>query len=200
LNQKVLKCDYSNEIINTTTASVSDTDLLHLTANGDESAFCELYKRYSGPIFYYLLRLIHEKKDAEDLLQEVFLAVWKGARNFRGQSQVKTWLYRIAHHQAISWLRRHKEVAPFDDLFETDRRDGPEEVVSGHWLSDQIQEALDALSSKQREVIELTFIHRMSYTEIAEIMGCPVGTIKSRMSYALRMLNDMVKSDIKINP
>jgi RNA polymerase sigma-70 factor (ECF subfamily) len=200
LNQKVLKCDYSNEIINTTTGSVSDTDLLHLTASGDESAFCELYKRYSGPIFYYLLRLIHEKKDAEDLLQEVFLAVWKGARNFRGQSQVKTWLYRIAHHQAISWLRRYKKVASFDDLFETDRRDGPEEVVSGHWPSDQIQEALDTLSSKQREVIELTFIHRMSYTEIAEIMGCPVGTIKSRMSYALRMLNDMIKSDIKINP
>jgi RNA polymerase sigma-70 factor (ECF subfamily) len=184
LNQKVLKCDYSNEIINTTKGSVSDTDLLHLTASSDESAFCELYKRYSGPIFYYLLRLIHEKKDAEDLLQEVFLAVWKGARNFRGQS----------------WLRRYKKVASFDDLFETDRRDSPEEVVSGHWPSDQIQEALGTLSSKQREVIELTFIHRMSYTEIAEIMGCPVGTIKSRMSYALRMLNDMIKSDIKINP
>ncbi len=172
--------------------AVGDLELLSRTANDDKTAFDELYQRYSRPLYHYLLRLIHEQHVAEDLLQEVFIAVWQGARGYRGQAQVKTWLYRIAHNRAISWLRRYKVTTILEDVVETSREVGPEESAIGSWQNDQIRQAVNQLPFKHQEVLELAFVHELSYTEIANVIGCPVGTVKSRMSYALRMLNGLL--------
>ncbi len=180
--------------------SSSDVLLIRQIAYGDEGAFSELYQRYQKPIFNYVLRLIHEPKEAEDLLQEIFLAVWRGAHRYREQAQVKTWLYRIAHYQAVSWLRKHRNVSAFEDINESNTK-GPEEISSDIWQRDEVQKAINNLSAKHRAVLELTFIHGMAYREIAHIVGCPVGTVKSRMSYALKAMHWALKKvDISNEP
>jgi RNA polymerase sigma-70 factor (ECF subfamily) len=175
-------------------SSADDPRLIQMIAQGDRAAFTELYHRHSSNLYNFLLRLIHEQAIAEELLQEVFLAVWTGASTFRKRSSVKTWIFRIGHNKAISWLRRYKRVIleKLPDLPAEDDHIDDEMMLS--WQSDKVTEALDSLSPKHRAVIELSFVHNLSYADIAAIVECPVGTVKSRMSYALRHLHILLKS------
>jgi len=143
------------------------------------------------------MRLLGKREISEDALQETFLAVWKGARGFKGKSTVKTWLFKIAHKQAVNWIRRNikdglqREVPIQDSDIEKvlGEKNSLEDKVIGNWEIHQLGKALNHLTPNHRAVIELSFVHNFSYSEIAKIMGCPSGTIKSRMSYALRHLN-----------
>jgi len=171
-----------------------DHQLLRQVAARDERAFDALYQAYGSAVYGYLMRLLNEPVAAEDLLQEVFLAAWQGAGRFRAEARVKTWLLRIAHHQAVSWLRRQRKALALDELAEAVADDGAEEALARTWHADEIRAALDRLTPNHRAVIELTFMHDLSYAEIAQIMDCPIGTVKSRMSYALRHL-DRVLAD-----
>ena len=170
----------------------ADFDLLRQVAAGDEAAFAELYDLYGPPVYNYLLRLVNEPPIAEEILQDVFLAMWRGAHAFRAEAKVKTWLLRIAHHQAVSWLRRKRAVLWPDDELEWEAVESIEEDLARSWQIDQLRGALVRLSPKHRAVIELTFVHGLSYTEIAQVMNCPIGTVKSRMSYALRHMNELL--------
>lgn len=171
----------------------TDTELLRQVAAGDEAAFAELYDLYAPAIYNYLLRLVNESAVAEEIVQEVFLAMWRGAQRFREEAKVKTWLLRIAHHQAVSWLRRTRTALwPNDELEADDDDHSIEEHLAHRWQIDQVRTALAQLTPKHRAVIELTFVQGLSYAEIAEVMNCPLGTVKSRMSYALRHLNELL--------
>lgn len=181
--------DYTSEAAATTEVA-TDRQLLRRVAQGDEGALSVLYQRHSGPLYNYLLRLIHEPAFAEDLLQEVFVTVWQGAGRFRGRSKVTTWLFRIAHNRAVSWLRHRKRELTLDKVADFPAEDSPAERMMGRWRAEQIQAALDQLSPKHRAVLELAFYHELSYQDIAEIVGCPVGTVKSRVSYARRSLQE----------
>jgi RNA polymerase sigma-70 factor, ECF subfamily len=192
MNLSALNYDNTIDDMDKPSLSANDVLLLRQVACGDELAFCELYQRYHKQIYNYVLRLIHEPKEAEDLLQEIFLAVWRGANRYRGQAQVKTWLYRIAHYQAVSWLRKHRNVAPFEDIRDAFSK-GPEQAILDTSQREEVQNALMHLSSKHRAVLELAFVHDMAYGEIAQVVGCPVGTVKSRMSYALKALTGKLK-------
>ncbi len=164
-------------------------DLLRQIAAGDDRAFDELYQLYAPVVYTYLLRLVNETSVAEELLQEVFLAVWRGADRFRAEATVKTWLLRIAHHQAVSWLRRHRQVSSLDEAAEVAAEDDHfDERLVRAWQADRVRAALAQLSPKHRAVIELAFGQDLPYQEIAQIVDCPIGTVKSRMSYALRHL------------
>jgi len=170
----------------------ADVDLVRQVAAGDEAAFAELYDLYAPPVYNYLLRLVNEPPIAEEILQEVFLALWRSARGFRAEAQVKTWLLRIAHHQAVSWLRRKRAVLWSDDDLEQEAAESIDDDLARSGQVDQLREALTRLSPKHRAVIELTFAHGLSYAEIAQVMNCPIGTVKSRMSYALRHMNQLL--------
>ena len=172
--------------------SSTDTELLRQVAAGDETAFAELYDLYAPPVYNYLLRLVNEPAVAEEILQEVFLAMWLSAHRFRQEARVKTWLLRIAHHQAVSWLRRARAAVESNAELEAAADDLIEEHVAHSWQLDQVRAALTRLTPNHRAVIELTFVQGLSYTEIAEVMNCPVGTVRSRMSYALRRLNALL--------
>jgi RNA polymerase sigma-70 factor, ECF subfamily len=181
--------------MNTLAAALSPTDaeLLRQVAAGDEVAFAELYDLYAPSVYNYLLRLVNESAVAEEILQEVFLAMWQGAHRFREEAKVKTWLLRIAHHQAVSWLRRARAAtARANEDLEADDHDPIEEYLARSWQIDQVRAALARLTPNHRAVIELTFVQGLSYAEIAEVMNCPIGTVKSRMSYALRRLNNLL--------
>jgi RNA polymerase sigma-70 factor (ECF subfamily) len=176
------------------TSSFTDHQLVRHTAERDEDAFEELYQRFSGPILNYLLRLIHEHAVAEDLLQEVFVSVWEGASRFRGRSKVSTWLFRIAHHRAVDWLRKRRPALLEEDkLLLSDPDLEPEVEVLGAWRVDQVQAALTQLSTDHRAILELVFFQELPYREVARVMDCPVGTVKSRVSHAKRQLNGVLK-------
>ncbi len=175
--------------------SPTDKELLDAVAQRDERAFDALYKRYNVSLYNYILRLIHRPHVAEEILQEVFLAVWEGAERFKKRATVKTWLFRIAHHQAVSWLRRKREVlTPDGELPDHPVPPQTESRVIATWQADQVRAALDKLSPQHRAVLELVFVHEMSYAEIAEVLECPVGTVKSRVSYARRNLTGHLKA------
>jgi RNA polymerase sigma-70 factor (ECF subfamily) len=189
---------YSNDYIikqdNQEETAGTELRLLGLIADGDNVAFTELYHQYSQPLYNYLLRLTHDQHATEDILQEIFVAIWKGARSYRGDAQVKTWIYRIAHNQAVNWLRRHRSNVSFDDYLDTLDVRGSEDIQNNFLRKYQIQQALDSLSYKHRSVLELAFVHQMSYKEISRVVRVPVGTVKSRMSYALQALNKILRN------
>lgn len=169
-----------------------DRRLLASVAEGNEGALAELYQVHATAVFNYLLHLIHDQSLAEDLLQDTFLVAWRGAGAFKGQSKAKTWLFRIAHNKAVSWLRRNRPQSLAEDPEIKDEAPSPETLLLVNWRNERLLSALDELSSNHRAVIELAFVYEMAYSEIAEIMDCPVGTVKSRMSYALKHLNRLL--------
>lgn len=172
---------------------MEDHQLLNLVSTGDEHAFAELYHRHSVGIFNYILRLVHDQAAAEELLQEVFLGLWNGAAGFKRRSSVKTWVFRIAHYQAVNWLRQQKKVALYDDQILVDQGDSVETSASQSWREDQVRRAVEELTPNHRAVVELAFVHNLTYAEIAEVLDCPIGTVKSRMSYALRIIDGVLK-------
>jgi RNA polymerase sigma-70 factor (ECF subfamily) len=179
--------------------SRSDLKLIKDISAGDETAFSEFYSRYNKQVYNYILRLIHQTTAAEDVLQEVFIAIWQGSSRFEQKSTVKTWVFRIAYHQSISWLRKNKKLLRqnqnIDEIPAISIDPSPENSLIMQWQETQIRSALERLSPNHRSVIELTFVQGFSYQEIAEIMRCPIGTVKSRMSYALKY----IKSDLLTN-
>jgi len=172
----------------------ADGRLLAAVARGDEAAFVDIYQTYAAAIYNYLLRLIHDPALAEDLLQETFVTIWQGASSFKRKSKVKTWMFSIAHNKAVSWLRRDRpETLVGEQTVQGDVPD-PEKISLVNWRNQELLNALDLLSPNHRAVIELVFVHEMAYAEIAQIVDCPVGTVKSRVSYALRNLNRFLSS------
>jgi len=182
----------------------SDLNLIQQIAATDEKALEALYYRYSQQIFNYLLRMTQDAPTAEDLLQEVFIGVWEGAARFEGRSSVKTWIFRIAHFQASAWLRSHfkRSETQSTEASESLADQGEpslENLVFQRWNFAHIQKAMCQLSSNQREVIELSFISELSHNEIALVLVCPVGTVKSRLHKALHQLNGILIAQGIIN-
>ena len=179
-------------------AQDADRLLLAAVARGEHQAFVTFYDRHAPSVFNYLLRLIHDEKLAEDLLQETFVAVWQGAGKFKRRSKARTWVFRIAHNRAVSWLRRYRPESLEDDSQIPGEEPGPETSVLINWRNEKLLAALDSLSPNHRAVIELAFAQDLTYSEIAQIMRCPIGTVKSRMSYALRRLSQLLlNSDLE---
>ncbi len=179
----------------TLSSSPDDVLLLRRAAQGDEHAFEQLYARHSAALFNYLLRLVRHGEIAEEILQETFVTVWQQAALFEERSAVKTWIFRIGHHKAVSWLRRNREHLTLDDTVLARGDDGwrKDENLDAWENMEALRKALDSLSPKHRAVIELAYGQGMAYKEIAWVLGVPVGTVKSRMKYALRHLEGILK-------
>lgn len=186
----------SVEVFDQLAHPVTEAQLIRFVAKGNQAAFSQLYLRYERLIFQYLLRLIHDVEQAEDLLQEVFWAVWKGAAGFRGNSKVRTWIYHIAHNQAVSWLRVHRPTMRLDERIASlaDESLHLETQMVASLQQERIRLALNQLTPEHREVLELAYYHELSYKEIAEIVGCPVGTVKSRVCFARRHLGSILSA------
>ena len=160
-------------------------------AAGDEEALSALYTMHSSRVYNYALRLIGDERDAEEILQDVFMAAWRTAGRFRGQARVTTWLMRIAHYRAVDRIRAQQRRIKVRALDVSDERLPDEHGEAGFELVgsiDQIQAAFAHLSIEHRAAIELTFTHGLSYAEAATVMGVPFGTVQSRLHYAIRHL------------
>jgi RNA polymerase sigma-70 factor (ECF subfamily) len=166
-----------------------DADLPGRIAAGDESALRELFSRYGQRLYAYALRLTDDPALADDGVQLTLVAVWQGAGRFRGEGRVLAWLLGILHHTTLK-LARGKTL-PISDAMEdtlTEPSALPEEKVLEGELSSRVRDGLRELSPEHRAALELVFYQELSLAEAAQVCGCPVGTIKSRLSYARRCL------------
>lgn len=159
-------------------------------ANQDVDAFERLFQSYKRPLWAYISRLVSSRETAEELVNDVLLGVWQGAGRFKGHCQVRTWIFQIARHKALNELRRRRILSEDADQADylADNSEGPEErLVRKDW----VKWALGNLSMEHREVLELTFFHGFSCPEIAEILGCPPATVRTRMHYAKKRLRQL---------
>jgi RNA polymerase sigma-70 factor (ECF subfamily) len=178
-------------------AADGDAALFERVAAGDQEAFEALYHRYHRRLFGYLLRVLRRPALVEEVLDDVMVAVWQGAHRFDGRSRVSTWILGIAHHKALKALERARREADREGGEPSDSEPeapalhrGPERAAVRGELRRKLRSAMEALSPVQRSVVELTFFYGYSYPEIAEIVGCPVGTVKTRMFHARRLLKE----------
>ena len=160
-------------------------------AAGDQKAFAEFYALYRRRLARFLGRVIASSDTVDELINDVMYVVWQEARRFEGRSKVSTWVFAIAWHKALRALERQQRslavpLPEFEELPAADRG----ELEDGDWL----RHGLDQLSADHRLVVELTFFAGCSYHEIAEIAGCPVNTVKTRMFHARRKLRGILQS------
>jgi RNA polymerase sigma factor (sigma-70 family) len=168
--------------------------LLRRVATKDRKAFEALYHLYYRRIFGYLLKLTRRVDLVEEVLNDVMLAVWKGAASFDGRSRVSTWIFGIAYHKALKVLVRRPEEPVEDDGERPEPLDSeePESLAARRELAGVLGRALGALPPEQRAVVELAYYYGLPYQEIAEIVGCPVNTVKTRMFHARRRLRNLL--------
>jgi RNA polymerase sigma-70 factor (ECF subfamily) len=168
---------------------VIDTDevLLAQIGVGQRGAVAELYRRHGPSLLAVLTRIVDDHQLAEEALQDAFVAVWRGAR-FNGRSRVRTWLVGIAIRQAGS--QRRKKRFPIaeahEDFASSDL--GPEDATILSLETYRVTAALALLSERQREVLLLAFVEQLTHSEMAEVLGVQIGTVKSRMHSARRAL------------
>lgn len=171
-------------------ASEDDLDLIRRVVRRDRQAFETLYQRYSPVVYRYLWKLIRQRESVEEALNDVMMVVWETASRFNGTSRLSTWILGIAYNKA---LKARARSARFDaEVREAEpsgvEPSGPEDAWAQRELAGAVARAIDSLPPEQGAVVELTYYHDLSYAEIAKIVGCPVNTVKTRMSYARRRL------------
>lgn len=178
---------------------VREATLVQRCAVGDESACAELVNEHQRMVVQLAMNLLSDRDEALDLSQEVFLRVFRTIHRFRGQSSLRTWIYRIAVNQARNrhrlWRRRHRadqvsldeHVAAHGDPVSS-REPSPERALAQKELAETLEHALDRLPFDQRTVIVLREVDGLSYDEIAFSLGVAVGTVKSRLTRARQAL------------
>ncbi|GAA2871586.1 sigma-70 family RNA polymerase sigma factor [Streptosporangium fragile] len=172
-----------------TRARADDARVLARIARGDTRALTELYERYAGPLFAFLYRLAGDRGTAEEILQDTLLAVWRSADTYQGRSAVSTWLFGVARRQAHNRLRAVPPPLTAEPSDRADLAPGPEELATG---GDRVQKALARLPLAQREVVVLAFLDDLDHRQIAEVLGVPVGTVKSRLHHARATLRECI--------
>lgn len=178
-----------------------DAGLLDRARHGDMTAFDELVRRYHGKLFGLIYNMTSNREDAEDLVQDVFVRAYNALGRFRGQSSFYTWLYRIAINRTLNFLARRRRrataisLAPLDEAVERDPvfvevsgRQTPEREAFLTELRNKLNIALQSLSDKHRAVVTLHDIQGVPHDEIARILRCSPGTVRSRLFYARKRL------------
>ena len=175
----------------------SDEVLIGRIANGDRLAMQVLYARYHVRVFRFVVRMVRDEAVAEDLISEVFLDVWRQAGRFEGRSTVSTWMLAIARFKALSALRRRLDGELDEETASAieDPTDDPEIALEKKDKSAMIRKCLVGLSAEHREIIDLVYYHEKSVGEVAEIVGIPENTVKTRMFYARKRLAELLKSE-----
>ena len=176
--------------------ATSDEVLIGRIASGDRLAMQVLYARHHVRVFRFTLRFVRNEATAEDLISEVFLDVWRQAGKFEGRSAVSTWLLSIARFKALSVMRKRPEAELDEEAANAieDEADDPEVVAQKRDKGEALRKCMSALSAEHREIIDLVYYHEKSVEEVAEIVGIPGATVKTRMFYARKRLGELLKA------
>ena len=186
---------------------VSELDLVKQCQAGNTEAFDQLVTRYRTRVFAMIYNMVHNEQDAWDLSQDSFVKAWKSIGRFRGRSSFYTWIYRIVMNVTIDWLRK-KQVkgagAEFNDAIQLKEIEPasrtlpkadplPHERMEQSEIRARIDNAIAQISPEHRAVILMKEIEEMQYHEIAEALGCSIGTVMSRLFYARKKLQNLLK-------
>jgi RNA polymerase sigma-70 factor, ECF subfamily len=182
-------------------SQLDDKNLILLCQEGDRIAFERLFRLYSKDVYSMALRMVHSEELAEEVTQEVFISVYKDIQKFQFQSAFTTWLYRIVYRRAADQFRKikkHKDhTVPFilDEQKNTvlEVMDGgaiPSDLAIENERNRTIEKAIASLSPKQRTIMILRYVQNLSYEEIAQILRCRIGTVKSRLNRAHKTMEE----------
>ncbi len=175
-------------------AHLSDEALVALVERGQDSALGELYDRFGGPAYALAVRIVRDEALAEDAVQDAFLTVWRTAARFvpeRGRAG--TWIMTLVHRRAVDLVRReeHRRAEPLEAAPEPQEQ-AAEDVASLRLERERVRDALRLLPDQQREILELAYYGGFTQSELADRLGQPIGTIKSRMFAGLSRLRDLL--------
>jgi len=174
-----------------------DARLLALVSAGDLHAFEELYRAYHPRLKRFLANLLRRPHLVDEVLNDTMMVVWRQPEKYNGKSKVSTWIYAIAYRKSLKALRRRDE--PIEDKTADTRPSadpGPEQNLGQRQLQTLLLKAMGELSADHRAVVDLTYFHEIGYREIAELMDCPVDTVKTRMFHARRRLKAMLPGEL----
>jgi RNA polymerase sigma-70 factor (ECF subfamily) len=187
----------------------SDRALVARAQAGEPGAFDELVRRHRNRVFAMILNMIHREADAWDLAQEAFLKAWKALPRFKAEAKFSTWLFRIVHNVVVDWTRRRRPESADEwneELLRRERIDPasrttpaaalrPDLALRNEELRQRIERAMATLSPEHREAVLLKDVHGLAYKEIAEVMDCSIGTVMSRLHYARKKLQTLLKDE-----
>jgi len=173
-------------------SEAADATLVSQARTGNAPAFEELVRRYRNDVFALSFHFVRNREDAWDISQEVFVKAYKSLRRFRGDASFKTWLMRIAANHCKDQLKKRRlKTVPFDEAIATEAPSavpGPGQRVEALELGEAIERAVDGLSAKHRMAFVLREYEGLSYEEMAQVMGCSLGTVMSRLHHARKNL------------
>ena len=184
--------------------AMTDEELVARTVAGDSDSFNQLIKRWERPIYALAYRTIGRDEDARDVCQETFLRAFRALPGFKGQAKFSSWLYRITLNLCRDWLRRQRRTpivsAPEGvDVVELASEQGPvesiEDLVARKQLSRTVGEAMRFLPEEQRTAIILKEYHGLTFQEIADLQGCPLSTVKTRLYQGLSVLRRRLEAE-----
>lgn len=180
---------------------LEDAALLKQVGTGDEAALEVIYARYGGACFSLARRILDDAQLAEDVVQQVFLALWQGSGYDASRGAVSTWLLSVTHHKAVDAVRRESRrrtrLAGEQALLETAASGpGPDDQAWAALRAERTRDGLRELPAEQREVLLLAYYGGYTQREIAEMTGLPLGTVKSRTLAAMRKLRDVLGTDV----
>ena len=178
------------------TSEPSDADLLARVGEHDHAAFEILYGRYVRPVFSLALRKLGDRGHAEDAVQEAFAAVWRSASTYRPErGAAGGWLYTVARNAIVDRLRRNGPTVDAELPELESVEPGPPERAEDSYVSWRVHRALEELVPREREVIELAYWSGMSQSEVAEYLGLPLGTVKTRTRSGLARLASLLEGE-----
>ena len=167
-------------------------------ASGDQAAFAALYQALEGPTLRFIRSKMNDPHEANDILHEVFMEVWRSAGKFEGRSMVRTWVFGIAYRKTVDAFRKRGKVETRDELPEQiDPADAADMTLNARQEAVHLKSCLNGLSEEQRLAVSLAYFEDMTYDEIAEVAGVPAGTVKSRVFHAKKLLAACMRSRIE---
>lgn len=183
-----------------TTTAVNEAELIARAQNGERNAFSELVRIHARGVFNVVFHMCGNALIAEDAAQETFIRAWQNLSTYRLQTPLRNWLYRIAFNAGMDMLRKEKRILPNDieDMELRDANSGPESVVSQQERTSIVQKAVLSLPEASRAVLVLREYEGMSYSEIADALDIPVGTVMSRLNYARKLLKDALEPKLSL--
>jgi len=162
-------------------------------AAGDKLAFEALYRIYFPRLSRFIGRMARNAALIEEVVNDTMLVVWQKAATFDGTCKVSTWVFAIAYRKTLKGLKASDEPMESDaSLYEDDSGNQPEQTMKRQQLQQTVAEALDQLPAAQRAVMVLTYYHDMAYSDIADVVECPLNTVKTRMFHARHRLKDLL--------
>jgi RNA polymerase sigma factor (sigma-70 family) len=177
--------------------ALDERELLERIKARDVDAFERLYRIYQPRLARFLINLVKRPQLVEEVLDDTMMVVWQTAASFRGTSKLSTWVFAIAYRKAL------KAKTRWPDPIESDERDivvsndpAPDAELEQSRVRDALRKAMRALSDEQSAVVDLTYFHNLGYREIAEILSCPVDTVKTRMFHARRRLRQALSGTL----